>query len=300
MKQCFDEGTIQAFLDGELAASAQETVARHVAVCDSCAHRLAEAETETEFAFDALEREFDALVPTNRLWRKINDSIEGENKKSVWSGAFENLKKLFANPAAVAFAGLLICAAMFVVVQNRQPSEEKISIAREDKPSGQVAAPMQSDESKKSVAQIDLPRVAVAVAQTPAPVKAVSEYRFVRANLSKRENNQAIYQNTSTKKDAPKNRAREEVSDETGFLKTITILEKTVDRRKDEVLKPSARFSFEKDLAVANDAIAKMKLETKRNPKDEAARRILLASYQNKIALLNSVAEKTELMASLK
>lgn len=299
MKQCFDEGTIQAFLDGELAASAQETVARHVAVCDSCAHRLAEAETEIEFAFDALEREFDALVPTNRLWRKINDSIEGENKKSVWSGAFENLKKLFAKPAAVAFAGLLICAAMFVVVQNRQPSQEKISIARENKSSGQIVAPMRSDESNKAAAQIDSPRAAAA-AQTPAPVKAISEYRFVRANFTKRENNRAIYRNTFTKKDAPKNRAREEVSDETGFLKTITILEKTVDRRKDEVLKPSARFSFEKDLAVANDAIAKMKLEVERNPKDEAARRILLASYQNKIALLNSVAEKTELMASLK
>jgi hypothetical protein len=43
-----------------------------------------------------------------------------------------------------------------------------------------------------------------------------------------------------------------------------------------------------------------MKAEVRRNPKDEAAKQILRASYQNKIDLLSSVADKTDLMASLR
>jgi hypothetical protein len=43
-----------------------------------------------------------------------------------------------------------------------------------------------------------------------------------------------------------------------------------------------------------------MRVVVKKNPKNEAAKDVLRASYENKIDLLNSVAEKTELMASLK
>ena len=48
--KCFEIGTIQAFLDGELNSDASENVARHVALCDDCAISLAEAEDETAFA----------------------------------------------------------------------------------------------------------------------------------------------------------------------------------------------------------------------------------------------------------
>jgi hypothetical protein len=52
-------------------------------------------------------------------------------------------------------------------------------------------------------------------------------------------------------------------------------------------------------MAVVDDAIKKMQREVRRNPKNEAAREVLRSSYQNKIDLLNSVAEKSELMATL-
>ena len=48
----------------------------------------------------------------------------------------------------------------------------------------------------------------------------------------------------------------------------------------------AARFAFERDLAMTDDAIKKMKKEVKRNPNDEAAKQVLRASYQNKIDLL--------------
>ena len=46
MDKCFDEGIIQAFLDGELASDLSEKVACHVAMCDACANILAVAEED--------------------------------------------------------------------------------------------------------------------------------------------------------------------------------------------------------------------------------------------------------------
>jgi hypothetical protein len=53
-------------------------------------------------------------------------------------------------------------------------------------------------------------------------------------------------------------------------------------------------------MAVVDDAINKMRNEVKKNPKNESAKQVLYASYQNKIDLLNSVSRKEELMASLR
>ena len=87
---------------------------------------------------------------------------------------------------------------------------------------------------------------------------------------------------------------------EENYVKTIATLNETVNSRKDEILKPSARVSFEKDLAVVNDSIAKMQKEVRGNPKNEAAKQLLRSAYQNKIDLLNSVADRGEMMATLK
>jgi len=83
-------------------------------------------------------------------------------------------------------------------------------------------------------------------------------------------------------------------------VSTISTLSKTVEDKKDGVLRPSQRVAFERDMAMVDDSIAKMRKEVKRNPKNETARQVLYSSYQNKIDLLNSVAQKEELMASIK
>ena len=65
-------------------------------------------------------------------------------------------------------------------------------------------------------------------------------------------------------------------------------------------MRPSERIAYERDMAVVNDAIVKIKTAVKKNPKNESAKQMLYSSYQNKIDLLNSVSQKEELMASLK
>lgn len=87
---------------------------------------------------------------------------------------------------------------------------------------------------------------------------------------------------------------------EESYVRTIASLAKTVDSQKDTVLRPGERIAYERDMALVDDAIKKMRQEVKRNPKNDSAKQVLYSSYQNKIDLLNSVSQKEELVASLK
>lgn len=284
-ENCFDEGTIQAFLDGELASDLLENTARHLATCGRCAAQLAAAEEETAFAFSALEHEFNTLVPTQRLWTKINDSIERE-RKPFWQTVFVFLK----NPALVTFAAFLIVFGLFVAYMNssnNNSTDLALAPKTEQKTTTAISNPL-SDPGQTPPEQF-----------TKASPPSQKDYRFVNANFesNKQRNSPAAIQNDVKK---PQPAIYEYLPGEESYIKTIATLEKTVDDRKDEVLRPSSRVSFEKDLALANDAIKKMQTEIRKNPKNEAARQVLLDSYQNKVDLLNSVTSKTELMASLK
>lgn len=306
MEKCFDIGEIQAFLDGELTFGLSEKVACHIADCNRCAAVLAEAEEETAFAFAALEQELNTLVPTHRLWRKINDSIEQNKSKTIWESVFANFKLLFANPSIAAFAGLIIVAGIIAVVWSSGFNENGNNIAQNIEPQQKIVLP------KKSIEMPILPAENVSVKPVAAapkflsPEKGTNNYRIVKADFVKSpETKKGVFRpirqgNNFDSRQPVISTAAECLPGEDTYIKTIAALEKTVDSRKDEVLKPSARFSFEKDLAVADDAIAKMKSEVKKNPKNEAVKQILIASYQNKIELLNSIAEKNDLMASLR
>src|SRR3954453_18603326 len=114
---CLDTGTIQGFLDGELAPAAASGVSAHISMCDACAAQLATADEETAFVFSVLEREMDTLVPTQRLWNKINDSIEVEKQSSpFWKKAWALATASLANPAIAVAAVTVIIFGVFVTV----------------------------------------------------------------------------------------------------------------------------------------------------------------------------------------
>ncbi len=298
--KCFEIGTIQAFLDGELTSDLSENVARHVALCDDCAILLAEAEDETAFAFSALESELNTLVPTQRLWSKINDSIE-QKEKTFW----EKVCVFLANPASIAFASVLIIFGVFVGILNLQQSNEtEKSVARVVSEKQNIILPVSNSQTNiAQTPQIDeLPEINTAETKQKKTNYQIVETKFIKSEkspkITKQPKSKPETQNSETNNEL--RMTNDGLSGEDSYLKTIAALTKTVDNRKDETLKPSARFAFEKDLAVIDDAIGKMQAEVKKNPKDDNAKEMLRSSYQNKIDLLNSVTEKSELMASLK
>jgi hypothetical protein len=300
MEKCYDEGTLQAFLDNELSPELSQKVARHVADCDPCAFLLAEVEEETAFAFAALEQEFNTLVPTQRLWTKINESIEVQSRnrsvRQKLSAFVAGLNLL--NPQVLAFGSLLLIVgvvSVLIVAKNGQTPDRASNINRNTVPAVQVA---QTENQPQVVAppSDNSPFVEPSRVETTKAKQAPS-YQIERADYV--ETNHRPVEKVEPKKDVPRV-VPQYLDGEENYVKTIARLEQTVNENKDEVLKPSQRFSYEKDMAVVNDTIKKLKAEVRKNPKNTDAKQILFASYQNKIELLNSVNQRGELMASLR
>ncbi|HVE60033.1 MAG TPA: zf-HC2 domain-containing protein [Pyrinomonadaceae bacterium] len=295
MEKCFDEGTLQAFLDNELSSELSQAVARHIVDCDPCAFLLAEVEEETAFAFAALEQEFNTLVPTQRLWTKINESIEIQHRKrSFWQTLLTFISGLsLTNPHVVAFGSLLLIVGVVSALIVFKKDEKVNSIAKN---TPQISAP-QTTEVNNPSPEIQTPAAPVQTDNSAPKTTVNPQYRVERANFVEAKPNR---QPSTTIYRQPQPVVSQYLDGEESYVSTIARLEKTVNENKDEVLKPSARFSYEKDLAVVNDTITKMKKEVKKNPKNEDAKQVLFSSYQNKIELLNSVTQRGELMASMR
>ena len=304
-EKCFDEGTLQAFLDGELDNDSLERTARHCSVCGDCARRLAEAEAESAFAFAALESELNSFVPTDRIRANLYETIAAENKP-LWKKIFGQTFRL-TNPSIAIFAGLILAVgiftAIFIVRENQTINNETAKAERPKLVETQKEARQNETASDKVLKKDDFP---VEPQIEAAAIKQHSENRAVIQRAAD-ENRKTPHGNQTTKienknydgSSAPPAKNQGLIGEES-YLKTIAALSETVNSRKDEVLKPSSRISFEKDLAVVNDSIAKMQREVRNDPKNEAARELLRSSYQNKIDLLSSVTDKSELMATLR
>lgn len=280
--KCCEIGIIQAFLDGELTSDQSSRVTDHIAGCDACALLLAQAEEEMAVVFPAIEREFNSLVPTQRLWTRINESIVQERRSTpFWQKLWAGLVFQIANPSIAAAASVLIIFGLFAGVwslRNDNPVEDA-PLAKSDVPKnpGIILPPAAINNGGDDIISTDPPK-----ADRPTAVRA--SYSAPVAPALDR---------------APV-RVPEYLPGEASYVKTIQNLSQAVEGRKDTALRPSARVSFERDMAVVNDAIKRMKGEVRKNPRNESAKQVLYSSYQNKIDLLNSVAEKEELMASLK
>ena len=300
--KCFEIGTIQAFLDGEASPELSFEITDHAAKCDNCALLIADAEEETAQVFALLDRELNGLVPTQRLWSSITVALAEEKRQvSAWDKARGYLLAIFANPSLAVAASVLVVFGLFAAVwtvKSPVPAEtDHIAAAKPEIAAPAVPAPARTEE------------IAIDTSQ-PVPAPSKIDTTVVQTNLSS-EKVGALVTHASYRPEsrtaAPKAEhavmrpaaAYEYLPGEESYVRTIGNLKENVDSRKDLIMDPSTRISFERDLAVVDDAIKKMKNVVRKNPKNQAAKQVLYSSYQNKIDLLNSVVERDELMASM-
>jgi hypothetical protein len=295
-RDCFDIGTIQAFLDGELEPAVSASVSSHIAACDACAMALADAEEESAFVFAALDREMNTLVPTQRLWTRINDSIQEEkHHSSFWNKAWAFFGPLFTSPSfAMAAAAVVVVgfAAVVLIDRNAAPADQpgpnvaRIQTAQPAQTSQPVAAHPAADNYQPQPLE-------VAANPSRQPAKTANAY-------FREEKRPVSFVKTVQPEAGPR---RPEVVNaaylpgEESYVKTIADLSKSVSNSKNDVMRPSEQISYARDLALVTDSIEKMRREVRKNPKNESAKQILYASYQNKIDLLNSVAQREDLVA---
>ena len=282
-ENCLDIGTIQAFLDRELEQAESTRVSSHIAACDGCALMLSQAEDESAVVFSALEREFDTLVPTQRLWGRINDAIETERRETpFWQKVFAYVRVSLANPSLAMAASLIIVVGIVAAIMMNRTAP--------------VTETSPDVVATKTVPVINTPPIVAPLDVKPnvAPVVRVERASY-RPETRRPTVEPAVLKQPVTA--AP---ASDYMPGEESYVKTIANLNKTVEQKKDDVMKPSQRIAYERQMAMVDDSITKMRQEVKKNPKNESARQVLYTSYQNKIDLLNSVAQKEELVASLR
>ncbi|NNE99239.1 MAG: hypothetical protein HKN25_09505 [Pyrinomonadaceae bacterium] len=317
---CYDLGTFQAFIDSELPSSFSEKVVKHVAVCEDCAGLLAETEEENAFAFSVMDAELNPLVPTERLRTKVFASIheiESTKENGLWNRLVRGLGVSggfgFAKPGLVAFASLALFVSGFAYILNfyggddtnltagvKEPGEEKllpdeevipiITNASDSSPVLNEDTIEQNEEAKPTLVRENRPRK--------------SEFSRPAAQNRRPKAQKAIFVTQKPRRKVIRAAANpvEEVVPlygEESYIQTIATLDRDVEQKKDFVLRPKERVQFERNLALVDTAIKRMKREVRKNPRNKAAREILKASYQNKIDLLNSISEKDDLVAGL-
>lgn len=295
-EKCYEIGVIQAFLDGEISPALSFEITNHSAACDKCAIVIAQADEENAQVFAMLDREMNTLVPTQRLWSSISVAIAEEKRQhSFWDRIRSGILATFANPSISVAAGVLVVFGLFAAVWTLQSPESDSQaglIAGNLRPAevvqiattGGDAQPFPvSGEKDFGVNQSSLPPAKIRDLVQPAAYKASDKgFRPQNAVLSQRESAADGY-----------------LPGEESYVRTIANLKENVDSRKDTAMSPSVRISYERDMAVVNDSIKKMKDVVRRNPKNQAAKQVLYSSYQNKIDLLNSIVDREELMASM-
>jgi hypothetical protein len=236
-----------------------------------------------------LDNEFNIPVPTHRLWAKINDEIE-KAKPTFWEKLLANFS--FKNQSILAFASLLVVFGTFAITWNfRQPQAV---------PPSEIVNKIEPKETQPiNVVPTQTPEVAQVTPPTVEKAKLIIEKPKIKLGKSTVFTSPA---KRELKKQAPKieNQTPQLINGEDTYIKTIETLSKNVETKKDQILRPSARVGYERDIALVEQAIKTMQTKARKNPKDEGAKQVLFASYQNKIDLLNSVAEKGEIIASLK
>lgn len=284
---CLDIGTIQAFLDGETRTEDAVRISEHVADCDTCTVMLAQAEEESSMVFSVLDREINTLVPTQRLWARINDSIvEEKSRASVWQRLAAFVSASFMSPSFAGAAGILVVVGLGAVVWNLNTNESSVQMAG----APQIAAPSVTQTQAESP-------VAVAASDPQSAPKKSPEVQFT--NHSDKEVNRMVRGDYRVSaKTAPRVERAQYLPGEESYIKTINDLEQSV-TAQNASMSASNQVSYAKDIAVVDDSIKKMREVVKKNPRNQAARQVLYSSYQDKIDLLKASSGSGELMATL-
>jgi hypothetical protein len=311
---CLDIGTIQAFLDGETSPQESLRVADHIGACEPCSVTLARAEEETAAVFSALDRELDALVPTQRLWSRINDSIaEEKGRASVWTRLLSFVSINLATPAMAAAASFVVILGVVALMWNPNQTTTENIAGTGQRPANLPAAPVitptgiSPDNGSVVASTVTEPSTAVSN-PTSGRDRGVVETKYSADQIGKMVAvNASAVDNRRQRPAAVPAVASERgplvngyLPGEESYVKTIADLRQNVDGQKDTVMPASTRVKYERDMAVVDDSIKKMRTVVRQNPRNQAARQILYSAYQDKIDLLNSVAQREELMASLK
>ena len=306
---CLTEEVIQQFVDGELSPQEAERAAAHLAACDDCASLLDEVEQGNALLVGAFAPELGLPVPTLRLRERLDTAIAGleprprvasQSAGSRLRGWFGSLLAplSFTPQRAFGFASLAIVVAfagVFALIQLRHKEDAGQQIAGNNgsQPVAQPVTPPAPVQSPQSISNAGLEPSPTA----PEVTNAVNQRTTTGRASVKRTDKTSVPAQAKSETATPPAAPVEPklLPGEEGYLEAIASLTNAIEANKDDVLKPTVRVDYERNLAVVDQAIATTRQQARRNPKDRDAAEFMYTAYQNKIELLSAVADQTRL-----
>lgn len=280
MNECLDEGTLQAYFDGELSPLAAARAASHLAGCMTCAAAAREMQSEMSLLATALQTEFAVGVPTETLRRRIDDAIaESQSERTVpaysvprprrfrfsWLKDFAGFPRRAVSYAAVAVI-IVTVVALGVIYLKRAAVTSGVERAQ-NQPPLQTATPQSPSNGTPSLNP-----------GSPVVIPALSAGGNAPKNSPQRH---AARQNERTAALLPGER---------NYIKTIAALNATI-KSQGRPMRPGLQVEYEHNLAVVNQAISATRAAAQKNPKDPDAAQFVIAAYQSKIDLMTQVAD---------
>jgi hypothetical protein len=313
MRECVEEGVLQAYFDGELSSEQMERVATHIAACAQCGVAAREIENESIMLAEAFEPELSLSVPTGRLRLRLDAAIAGmesqqnirtpEAKGSRLRSWFDSLAASLAPRQRLGFASLIVVAAFgaifaFVVLRN-QPAHLNVAerMKTADLPRFDAVRKDGVEEGRKDDGNNNT-GAASSRADNDAAVavnRKANGPGVINAGLKRSPK-------VFTPAPGPINVTESQevakvqlLPGEKNYLKVIASLDTAIKSGGDNALRPTLRAEYERNLQVVDEAIAQTRVIAQRNPNDREATDFLLSAYQSKVDLMNTVAEQAQL-----
>ncbi|MFZ0062439.1 MAG: zf-HC2 domain-containing protein [Pyrinomonadaceae bacterium] len=301
MRECLDEAMLQSYFDGELSGQHLEAVTLHLAACQTCAVTALEIEAETSLLAAAFAPEFETAVPTEQLRRRIDAAIAGLQTQGVparesaaatvraWLQSL--VAPLSVSPQrAFGYAGLVLVlgfAAILGITQWRTATPVRDQVAATDEASRVTT----KGNLTGTPAAVDVQTQAPRADQTLATVPVAAQPS--RSAVPKRRNTNLAPPASGSVASNAVNKPEDKVKllpGERSYLQTIAKLDSTINA-SDRPMRPALQAEYQRNLALVDRALAATRDAAKKNPNDPYAAEFMMAAYQNKVNLLNTVAE---------
>jgi hypothetical protein len=262
MRNCIDEGTLQAWFDGELDANAAANVVAHLNACVLCAKAAQTVERESLILSQGLSAEFSEVIPAEHLRQLIETAVAGLNgasmptpkpsRTSAVRGLFPSFRVLAygLTATAVLVAGFLLIG--YLKKENPRPSA--------------------SQANPGSLAQ---------TVAKPSPETKTEDLALKESKTTPRPRRIA-------RKRAPETEAMSLRWQESQYEYAFVKLNEAI--KSQAPMRPSLQVQYEYDLALIDNAIATTRDVARKHPKDPQATQSMLAAYQSKVDLMNQVA----------
>jgi anti-sigma factor RsiW len=319
METCLDEGTLQAYLDGELPPEKLNGVAAHLTACASCTEAARAAEQEFALFSTAFAHALSASVPTAELRARLDDAIAELNATTprpfAPTHAGSRLRAFFGSIAAslttftprqaTAFAGFLVAVALVVVFALMQaPESGKTTgedVAKSNQPTAPASIPAQvgNGPAREGIATAPPEQGRELVASAPS-ARREARAVFVKAGANvhpqvKSTGAEGVGATEVVNANAVAEKSVPVLEDEKTYISSIASLTTAIEAEGAAGLTPTLRAEYERNLAVVNQAIISSRVAARRNPQDTDAKEFLRAAYQNKVELLSAVADQAQI-----